>query len=107
MARLVWDEYLRQSDRMDCYATAVEQLKRIGRLYPCYETEQELHSWRGRRSAAKASRRVSIARRSSLRLRTANGSKRKGVSPRWRIPAARCGGLLERPRSGRDADTGW
>ena len=39
---LTWDETARQSDRIDCYEQAVEKLKADGRLYPCYETGQEL-----------------------------------------------------------------
>lgn len=39
---LGWDEFVRQSDRVEHYAAAVERLKRAGRLYPCYETSQEL-----------------------------------------------------------------
>jgi glutamyl-tRNA synthetase len=39
---LDWDEFLRQSDRLDRYAAAAERLKARGRLYPCLETEEEL-----------------------------------------------------------------
>ena len=39
---LGWDEEFRQSDRMDRYAAAAEILKASGRLYPCFETEEEL-----------------------------------------------------------------
>jgi glutamyl-tRNA synthetase len=39
---LDWDEYLRQTDRLDRYAVAAEKLKAAGRLYPCLETEEEL-----------------------------------------------------------------
>ncbi len=39
---LNWDEKARQSDRFDRYNEAVETLKADGRLYPCYETGQEL-----------------------------------------------------------------
>ena len=37
-----WDEYARQSDRLDRYAAAAERLKAAGRLYPCFESEEEL-----------------------------------------------------------------
>lgn len=37
-----WDEKVRQRDRMDIYAAKIEQLKADGRLYPCYETPEEL-----------------------------------------------------------------
>ncbi|HET9146845.1 MAG TPA: glutamate--tRNA ligase, partial [Acetobacteraceae bacterium] len=37
-----WDELARQSDRLARYAEAAEALKAAGRLYPCFETEEEL-----------------------------------------------------------------
>ncbi len=39
---LGWDIFTRQSERMDSYAQAVDKLKSAGRLYECYETQQEL-----------------------------------------------------------------
>jgi glutamyl-tRNA synthetase len=39
---LVPDEEHRQSDRFDRYESALERLKAIGRVYPAYETAQEL-----------------------------------------------------------------
>jgi len=39
---LNWDETAKQSERFDRYDAAVEKLKADGRLYPCYETSQEL-----------------------------------------------------------------
>lgn len=36
------DRVVRQSDRMAIYAEAAERLKDAGRLYPCYETAEEL-----------------------------------------------------------------
>ncbi|MBX6375259.1 MAG: glutamate--tRNA ligase [Acetobacteraceae bacterium] len=46
---LDWDETLRQSDRFDRYAAAAERLKEAGRLYPCFESEEELRAKRERR----------------------------------------------------------
>ncbi len=46
---LDWDETLRQSDRLDRYAAAAERLKQAGRLYPCFESEEELRAKRERR----------------------------------------------------------
>jgi glutamyl-tRNA synthetase len=40
--RIEWDEFLRQSDRMELYEAAAERLKVAGRLYPCFESEEEL-----------------------------------------------------------------
>ena len=39
---ITWDEYARQSDRLDRYFAAAERLKAAGRLYPCFESEEEL-----------------------------------------------------------------
>ena len=39
---LDWDEYAVQSQRLDRYAAAKAALIQAGRLYPCYETPEEL-----------------------------------------------------------------
>ena len=39
---LTWDRSFRQVERMDRYETEFERLKAVGRLYPCYETPEEL-----------------------------------------------------------------
>ena len=39
---LVWDEKHNQSARFDLYRAAAERLKAAGRLYPAYETQEEL-----------------------------------------------------------------
>ena len=39
---LKWDRFARQSDRLGRYHEALEQLKKAGRAYPCYETQAEL-----------------------------------------------------------------
>ena len=36
------DQFVKQSDRFDRYHNAMEQLKEMGRVYPCYETPEEL-----------------------------------------------------------------
>jgi glutamyl-tRNA synthetase len=46
---LGWDETFRQSDRLDRYTAAAETLKASGRLYPCFETEEELRAKREQR----------------------------------------------------------
>jgi glutamyl-tRNA synthetase len=46
---LDWDSLLRQSDRLDRYAAAAERLKAAERLYPCFESEEELRAKRERR----------------------------------------------------------
>lgn len=37
-----WDSKSNQKDRMAIYTAKIEQLKKDGRLYPCYETTEEL-----------------------------------------------------------------
>lgn len=37
-----WDDKARQRDRGEIYDAKIEQLKSDGRLYPCYETSEEL-----------------------------------------------------------------
>lgn len=39
---LNWDSFARQRDRTADYDRAIQKLKDNGRLYPCYETEEEL-----------------------------------------------------------------
>ena len=46
---LDWDETFRQSDRLDLYAEAAETLKAAGRVYPCFESEEELRYKREQR----------------------------------------------------------
>jgi glutamyl-tRNA synthetase len=45
------DLVIRQSDREALYEAAAERLNAIGRLYPCYETEEELERRRRRQQA--------------------------------------------------------
>jgi glutamyl-tRNA synthetase len=46
-----WDRTARQSDRSERYAQVAEQLKAAGRLYPCFETADELDRKRKRQLA--------------------------------------------------------
>lgn len=39
---LTWDEFRKQSDRLEAYRAAQERLMSSGRLYPCWETQEEL-----------------------------------------------------------------
>jgi len=43
---LVWDRFARQSDRLGRYHEATRKLTAMGRLYPCYETPEELEIMR-------------------------------------------------------------
>ncbi len=46
---LDWDDSFHQSARLDHYAAAAERLKQAGRLYPCFESEEELRAKREQR----------------------------------------------------------
>ncbi len=46
---LAWDDLFRQSDRLDRYEAAADRLRRDGRLYPCFESEEELRAKREQR----------------------------------------------------------
>lgn len=48
---LIWDREERQSARTARYDAVAEELKRAGRLYPCYETAEELERRRKRQLA--------------------------------------------------------
>ncbi|MDR2268551.1 MAG: glutamate--tRNA ligase [Holosporaceae bacterium] len=39
---LEWDEFYRQSERISGYKAAMKHLEGAGRIYPCYETREEL-----------------------------------------------------------------
>lgn len=62
---LDWDATRRQSDRRARYAEAAALLERAGRLYPCFETEEELRHKRDLRARQK---RATIYDRAMLRL---------------------------------------
>jgi glutamyl-tRNA synthetase len=81
---LGWDEYVRQSDRFDSYYAAIERLKEAGRLYPCYETPEELEQKRFRQVAAGD---LQVYDRASLRLSEAQkrGFEAEGRKPHWRF----------------------
>ena len=100
-----WADKVRQSDRFDRYAEAVEKLKASGRLYPAYETPEELELKRKRqlargkppvydRAALAAHRGGSGAarsRRAQAALAVQARAARRGVGrPRARAAACRC-----------------
>jgi glutamyl-tRNA synthetase len=43
---ITWDSTFRQADRTAAYEEAAEKLKQSGRLYPCFESEEELKAKR-------------------------------------------------------------
>jgi glutamyl-tRNA synthetase len=79
-----WDMFARQSERIANYNAAIEKLKSAGRLYPCYETEQELEIKRKMQLSRGA---PPIYDREGLKL---TDTKRKeleaqGKKPHWRF----------------------
>ncbi len=81
---LEWDEFARQSDREERYAAAVAALKAKGRLYPCYETADELERRRFRQVAGGE---VQVYDRAALRLSEAQkrAYEAEGRTPHWRF----------------------
>ena len=81
---IVHDKLVRQSERLDRYQAKIEQLKNIGKLYPCFETKEELER---KKKLPIASGRPPIYDRQSLNLSTKEKEKysREGRKPYWRL----------------------
>jgi glutamyl-tRNA synthetase len=81
---LGWDLFARQSDRLDRYAAAAERLKQSGRLYPCYETPEELTL---KRKVQLGSGKPPIYDRAALALSAADRARleSEGKRPHWRF----------------------
>lgn len=81
---LVWDEEIRQSARLDRYRAAAEKLKAAERLYPCYETPEELAL---KRKVLLSQGKPPIYDRSALRLDAEARRKfeAEGQTPHWRF----------------------
>ena len=81
---LIWDERYNQSKRFDRYEEAAARLKAAGRLYPCYETSDELD----RRRKVQLSRGLPpIYDRAALELTEAEKAafEAEGRKPHWRF----------------------
>ncbi|MBE7637134.1 glutamate--tRNA ligase [Sneathiella sp. P13V-1] len=81
---LEWDELEKQSDRTAAYDAAFDKLKAAGRLYPCYETGDELEYKRKRQ----LSRRLPpVYDRSALKLTDEEKAafEAEGRKPHWRF----------------------
>jgi glutamyl-tRNA synthetase len=78
------DQVRRQSERMTAYDAAVERLKALGRLYPAYETAEELDR---RRKRQQALGRPPVYDRAALRLTDAERAalEASGRGPHWRF----------------------
>lgn len=81
---LNWDSEAWQSKRLDQYAIKIEQLKKEGRLYACYETAEELNL---KRKATLSQGRPPIYDRASLQLTDAQKAEyeSQGRKPHWRF----------------------
>jgi len=81
---LEWDEFARQSDRSARYALAAERLKQEGRLYPCFESAEELDL---KRKLAQARGRAWVYDRAALSLEPAEIQHRldAGEPVHWRF----------------------
>lgn len=81
---LAWDRFARQSDRFDLYSAAAEKLKASGRLYPCYETAEELEL---RRKVQLSQRKPPVYDRAALKLTDEDRARLEaaGRKPHWRF----------------------
>lgn len=81
---LSWDHLVRQSGRNALYEQAIETLKAAGRLYPAYETAQELDAKRKRQLARKL---PPVYDRAALKLTDEDRRKleAEGLRPHWRF----------------------
>jgi glutamyl-tRNA synthetase len=84
---LTWDEFATQSARGARYEAAAETLKAAGRLYPCYETAEELSL---KRKAAMQAGRAPVYDRAGLRLSEADRDRLEGEGRQahWRFALA-------------------
>jgi glutamyl-tRNA synthetase len=81
---LGWDETFRQSDRFDRYNEVVATLKAAGRLYPCYETADELDM---KRKIQMGRGRPPVYDRAALALTAEQiaAFEAEGRTPHWRF----------------------
>ena len=81
---LTWSENMRQSDRLNLYQDAFAALKRSGRVYPCYETPEELEYKRRRQLARDL---PPIYDRHALKLSAGDRKtlEEAGRQPHWRF----------------------
>lgn len=81
---LPWDQMARQSQRMARYEEVKNQLEKAGRLYPCYETEEELEV---KRKMLISRGKPPIYDRAALKLTDEQKAEfeAKGIKPHWRF----------------------
>jgi glutamyl-tRNA synthetase len=92
---LAWDRFARQSDHLARYRDAVQRLTAAGRLYPCYETPEELELMRKTRLARRL---PPVYDRSALKL---SPGERKRLEGEGRLPHFRFR-LLDEPAEWQD-----
>jgi hypothetical protein len=102
---LDWRGLFRQSDRADLYRSAADRLKAAGRLYPCYETPDELDFMRRRQ---RARGRPPIYDRAALKLSAEDVARleAEGRRPHWRFLLEESTVAWEDMVRGRAAHTG-
>ncbi|HEY5346786.1 MAG TPA: glutamate--tRNA ligase [Rhizomicrobium sp.] len=81
---IAWDGLIRQSERTEIYHAAVQKLTAAGRLYPAYETEEELSRQRSLLAARKL---PPVYNRAALD--PANAGKWEGRKPHYRFKLSR------------------
>jgi glutamyl-tRNA synthetase len=81
---ITWDSSFRQADRTAAYDEAAERLKASGRLYPCFESEEEL---RAKREQRLKRHQAPVYDRAMLRLTPAQreAAEAGGKRPYWRF----------------------
>jgi glutamyl-tRNA synthetase len=81
---LDWDQEERQSARLDRYESAFTALKAAGRIYPCYESAQELEV---KRKIALGRGLPPIYDRAALKLTAEERATKEaeGIAPHWRF----------------------
>ena len=81
---LNWDDYAHQRDRWDRYNELIQKLKDDGRLYPCYETSEQLDL---KRKALLNAGKPPIYDRAALDLTDEEKTKleSEGRNPHWRF----------------------
>ncbi len=93
---LSWDRKERQSDRLAEYDVARDRLVGAGRLYPCYETQEELDF---KRKRLLSQGKPPVYDRAALRLDAAGRQKleAEGRRPHWRfklVAEEKCAGTI-------------
>jgi len=79
-----WDEFYRQSAHLEKYLSVADHLKSTGRLYPCYETKEELSLKRKLQISGGV---PPVYDRASLNLsqEARDEMEANGIKPHWRF----------------------